>query len=51
MKARILALALAAAFPAAAGAETAITVYSSAAPGTLDARTFASGGEGAVGPG
>lgn len=51
MKAPILALAVAAAFPAAAFAETAITVYSSAAPGTLDARTFASGGEGAVVPG
>ncbi|HXF79670.1 MAG TPA: hypothetical protein VN598_12450 [Usitatibacter sp.] len=51
MKATILALAVAAAFPAAALAETAITVYSSAAPGTLDARTFASGGEGAVVPG
>jgi len=51
MKAPILALAVAAALPAAAHAETAITVYSSAAPGTLDARTFASGGEGAVVPG
>jgi len=51
MKAPILALAVAAAFPAAAPAETAITVYSSAAPGSLDARTFASGGEGAVVPG
>ncbi|HSS28372.1 MAG TPA: hypothetical protein VLL50_10495 [Usitatibacter sp.] len=51
MKASILALAVAAALPAAAGAETAITVYSSAAPGTLDARTFSSGGEGAVVPG
>jgi len=51
MKAPILALAVAAAFPAAAPAETAITVYSSAAPGSLDARTFAWGGEGAVVPG
>jgi len=51
MKAPILALAVAAAFPAAAPAETAITVYSSAAPGSLDARAFASGGEGAVVPG
>ena len=50
MKAQILALAVAA-LPAAAHAQTAITVYSSAAPGTLDARTFASGGEGAVVPG
>ena len=51
MKAPILALAVAAALPGAPRAETAITVYSSAAPGTLDARTFASGGEGAVVPG
>ncbi|HEX4332171.1 MAG TPA: hypothetical protein VH040_08530 [Usitatibacter sp.] len=51
MKAPILALAVAAALPAAALAESAITVYSSAAPGALDARTFASGNEGAVVPG
>src|SRR5690349_5066054 len=51
MKAPILALAVAAALPTALHAETALTVYSSAAPGTLDARTFASGGEGAVVPG
>lgn len=51
MKAPILALAVAAALPAAASAETAITIYSSAAPGTLDARAFASGGDGSVVPG
>ena len=51
MQARILAAAVAAALPFTAAAETAITVYSSAAPGALDARTFANGGEGSVVPG
>src|SRR5262252_4963716 len=51
MKTRILAAAVAAALPLAATAETAITVYSSASPGSLDARTFSSGGEGMVVPG
>jgi len=49
--ASILAAALSAAFAQAAHAETAITVYSSASPGTLDARAFATAGEGAVVPG
>ena len=51
MKTRILAAAVAAALPFAAAAETAITVYSSASPGALDARAFANGGEGSVVPG
>lgn len=48
-------LALAAAFaalpPATAAAQTAITVYSSARPGTLDPRAFRTGGEGVAVPG
>jgi hypothetical protein len=51
MQARILAAAVAAALPFAAAAETSITVYSSATPGALDARTFANGGEGTAVPG
>ena len=47
----LAALAVAVAAPFAAGAQTAITVYSSARPGTLDPRVFASGGEGAAVPG
>ena len=41
---RPLLLALAAAFPAAGFAETAITLYSSAQPGTLSPQTFRDGG-------
>jgi hypothetical protein len=48
---RPLALAVAIAFPAAAAAETAVTVYSSARPGTLNPQTFRSGGEGVAVPG
>jgi len=40
---RTLAAAIAAALPLAAPAETAITVYSSASPGSLNARTLAQG--------
>ena len=40
---RTLAAAIAAALPFAATAETAITVYSSASPGTLDARNLPRG--------
>jgi hypothetical protein len=48
---RTLAAAIAAALPLAAAAETAITVYSSANPGSLDARNFRNGGNGMVIPG
>ncbi len=48
---RTLAAALAAVLPFAATAETAITVYSSATPGSLDARNFRNGGNGNVVPG
>ena len=48
---RPLAVALATAFPAAGFAETAITLYSSAQPGTLSPQTFRTGGEGMVIPG
>jgi hypothetical protein len=51
MNTRPLVTALALALPLAAGAETAITVYSSARPGTLDPRVFREGGEGAAIPG
>ena len=51
MKTRPLAAALAFALPLAAAAETAITVYSSARPGTLDPRVFREGGEGPPIPG
>lgn len=53
MKTTLLAAALAAlgAASPAAFAETALTVYSSARPGTLDPRVFASGGEGVRVPG
>ena len=48
----LLALAVAALFsPAAALAQTAITVYSSAQPGALSAQSFRSGGEGSAVPG
>ena len=42
---------LIAALPLAAAAETAITVYSSARPGSLDPRVFRNGGEGVAVPG
>jgi hypothetical protein len=48
---RTLAAAIAAALPLAAHAETAITVYSSATPGSLDSRNFRNGGSGSVVPG
>src|SRR4030095_11556054 len=48
---RPLILALAPALPPAGSAETAITVYSSAQPGTLNPQTFRNGGEGMVIPG
>jgi hypothetical protein len=48
---RPLVIALAAAFPVFASAETALTIYSSARPGTIDPQLFKSGGEGAVVPG
>ena len=48
---RPLLAALALAFPAAGFAETALTVYSSAQPGTLNPQTFRNGGEGMVIPG
>ena len=46
-----LAAALAAALALPAGAESAITIYSSARPGTLDPQVFKSGGEGVAVPG
>ena len=46
-----LALALAAALPAAGFAATSLTIYSSAQPGSIDSRTFRSGGEGPAVPG
>ncbi|HUL95347.1 MAG TPA: hypothetical protein VLT89_05015 [Usitatibacter sp.] len=46
-----LAAAVIAALPLAAPAETSITVYSSASPGSLNAATFRNGGEGMVVPG
>ena len=48
---RPLAAALLAALPAATLAETALTVYSSAQPGTLNAQVFRNGGEGMAIPG
>jgi hypothetical protein len=48
---RTLAAALATALPLAAGAETSITVYSSANPGSLDSRNFRNGGNGSIVPG
>jgi len=48
---RPLAAALLAAIPAACLAETALTVYSSAQPGTLNAQVFRNGGEGMTVPG
>jgi hypothetical protein len=48
---RPLAAALLAALPAATLAETALTVYSSAQPGTLSAQVFRNGGEGMTIPG
>ena len=51
MKRRNIVLALLAAASAHAHAETAVTVYSSARPGTLDPRVFRTGGEGMAIPG
>jgi len=48
---RRAALAVLAALPALAAAETAVTIYSSAQPGTLSAQAFRSGGEGSAIPG
>jgi len=48
---RPLALALAAILPAGAAAETQLTVYSSAQPGTLSPSSFRNGGEGMAIPG
>ena len=48
---RPLCIALIAALPALAPAETALTIYSSAQPGTLNAQTFRNGGEGVAVPG
>ena len=48
---RPLAAALALALPLTAAAETAVTVYSSARPGTLNPQAFRSGGEGMAVPG
>jgi hypothetical protein len=48
---RPIAAALALAFPAVSSAQTAITLYSSAQPGTLSPQTFRNGGEGMVIPG
>src|SRR5688572_2695074 len=51
MNTRPFLAALAIALPVAAVAETAVTVYSSARPGTLDPRVFREGGEGTAIPG
>jgi hypothetical protein len=51
MRKHTLLIALAAAFPAASPAETAVTIYSSAQPGSLNPQTFRTGGEGATVPG
>ena len=51
MKRRKIVLALLAAASAHAHAETAVTVYSSARPGSLDPRVFRTGGEGMTIPG
>ena len=48
---RPLALAIAAILPTLSAAETALTIYSSARPGTIDPQTYKSGGEGATVPG
>ena len=48
---RPLALAIAAALPAAGLAATSLTIYSSAQPGAIDPRTFRNGGEGQAVPG
>ena len=48
---RPLAAALAAALPAAALAGSAVTIYSSAAPGAIDPQVFKNGGEGSLVPG
>lgn len=48
---RPLVAALAAALPALGFAQTALTIYSSAQPGTISPHTFKSGGEGVVVPG
>ena len=51
MKSKILAAAVAAALPFAAPAETSLTVYSSARPGSLNPQTFRNGGDGTAVPG
>ena len=48
---RPLVIALASALPWVTSAETALTIYSSAQPGTINPHTFKSGGEGATVPG
>ena len=48
---RPIAAAIAAALALPAGAETTVTIYSSAQPGTLSPQTFRSGGEGMTIPG
>jgi hypothetical protein len=48
---RPLVLAIASALPLACGAESALTIYSSARPGAIDPSTFRTGGEGATVPG
>jgi hypothetical protein len=48
---RPLVIALAAALPCVTSAATALTIYSSAQPGTINPQTFKSGGEGASVPG
>jgi len=48
---RPLLIAVSAALPALAGAETALTIYSSAQPGMLNAQAFRNGGEGMTVPG
>ena len=48
---RPIVLALATALPALCAAETALTIYSSARPGSIDPQTFKSGGEGVPVPG
>src|SRR5258707_1847867 len=51
MKKLPLAIAIASALPVLCPAETAITIYSSAQPGTLNPQTFKSGGEAGTVPG
>ena len=51
MRKHTLCIALLSAFPAASPAETAVTIYSSAQPGSLNPQTFRNGGEGMTVPG